>query len=88
MSKKERYQEFFEEMEQWVKQQIKVFTNATALSYEEYKKNPEKTEARDAAITYQSRLEAYEFLAGKFLLFHEGKQFNDLPDNLLKEIKY
>lgn len=38
MSKKERYQEFFEEMEQWVKQQIKVFTNATALSYEEYKK--------------------------------------------------
>jgi len=88
MTNQNRYQNFFEDMEEWVKQQVQVFADAAAKSYKEYQKNPEKTETKDAAIMYQSRLEAYEFLAGKFLLFHEGKDFHDLPDNFLKEIKF
>ena len=34
-------------------------------------------------IRYESRLDAYQFLQGKFENFHAGKGFHDLPDGLL-----
>ena len=44
--------------------------------------------AKEAMIRYESRLDAYQFLQGKFANYHEGKAFHDLPDGLFGERTY
>ena len=44
--------------------------------------------AKEAAIRYESRLDAYQFLLGKFANYQAGKGFHDLPDGLLGERNY
>ncbi|RRR30776.1 DUF1912 family protein, partial [Schaalia georgiae] len=41
-----------------------------------------------AAIRYESRLDAYQFLLGKFANYQEGKGFHDLPDGLFGQRNY
>ena len=38
-------------------------------------------------IRYESRLDAYQFLLGKFENFKAGKGFHDLPEGLFGEQK-
>ena len=44
--------------------------------------------AKDAMIRYESRLDAYQFLLGKFDNFKAGKGFHDLPEGLFGERNY
>ena len=39
-------------------------------------------------VRYESRLDAYQFLLGKFANYQAGKGFHDLPDELLGERYY
>ena len=39
-----------------------------------------KIEAKEAAIRYESRLDAYQFIQGKFENYKAGKDFHDVPD--------
>ena len=39
--------------------------------------------AADAYIRYESKLDAYKFIQGKFANYKAGKGFHELPDNLL-----
>lgn len=44
--------------------------------------------AADAYIRYESKLDAYRFLQGKFANYHAKKDFHDLPDGLFGQRKY
>ena len=44
--------------------------------------------AKDAVIRYESRLDAYQFLLGKFENFKAGKDFHDLPEDLFGQRHY
>ena len=44
--------------------------------------------AKDAMIRYESRMDAYQFLLGKFENFKAGKGFHELPDGLFGERNY
>ncbi|MBF8970791.1 MULTISPECIES: DUF1912 family protein [unclassified Streptococcus] len=80
-------QEFLKDMEQWLK--LQVTTNEMAVTESRRLWEEEKDEmARDAWIRYESRLDAYTFLLGKFLSFHQGKSFHDLPDEFLGKKYY
>ena len=39
-------------------------------------------------IRYESRLDAYQFLLGKFENFKAGKDFHELPEDLFGERHY
>ena len=72
--------EFMKEFEEWIKTQVMI--NEMAL--EESKKVFDEDQDERA----KSRLDAYQFLQGKFENFHAGKGFHDLPDGLFGERKY
>lgn len=74
-------QEFLKDFSEWVDQQIKLQSHALELS--EKSTDPA---AKNAAIRYESRLEAYDFLKGKFENYKNGKPFHEIPD--LGTIKY
>ena len=75
--------EFMKEFEAWIKTQVMI--NEMALT--ESKKDQDER-AKEAMIRYESRLDAYQFLQGKFANYHEGKGFHDLPDGLFGERTY
>lgn len=80
-------QEFLKDMEQWLK--LQVTTNEMAVAESRRIWEEEKDEAaREAWIRYESRLDAYTFLLGKFLNLHDGKSFHDLPEGFLNQKFY
>lgn len=80
-------QEFLKDMEQWLK--LQVTTNEMAVAESRRIWEEEKDEAaREAWIRYESRLDAYTFLLGKFLHLHDGKSFHDLPEGFLNQKFY
>lgn len=82
-----REQVFLEEMEQWLK--LQVTTNEMAVMESRRLWEEEQDElAREAFIRYESRLDAYTFLLGKFMNFHDGKSFHELPEDLLGKKLY
>ncbi|MDR2834008.1 MAG: DUF1912 family protein [Streptococcaceae bacterium] len=88
MNKEERYEQFFNDFEEWLHTQMDVFTKAANLALQAAQENDEDMNAAAAVLTYQSRLQAYEFLIGKFDNFHKGKEFHDLPDDMLGKKYY
>lgn len=79
--------EFLQEFEAWVDTQVML--NETAM--QESQKIVEETKdqrAADAFIRYESKLDAYRFLQGKFANYHAGKGFHDLPENLFGQRHY
>ena len=79
--------EFMKEFEAWIKTQVMI--NEMAL--EESKKvfdEDQDERAKIAMIRYESRLDAYQFLLGKFENFKAGKGFHDLPEGLFGERNY
>lgn len=80
-------QEFLKEFEAWVNTQIKVNEMAVEESLRVLEEDKDER-AADAYIRYESKLDAYRFIQGKFANYHAGKGFHDLPDELLGQRNY
>ncbi|RSI05939.1 DUF1912 family protein [Streptococcus sanguinis] len=80
-------QEFLQEFEAWVKTQVMINEMALKESQAVYEADQDER-AKEAVIRYESRLDAYQFLLGKFANYQAGKGFHDLPDGLLDERNY
>ena len=80
-------QEFLQEFESWVKTQVMINEMALKESQAVYEADQDER-ANEAAIRYESRLDAYQFLLGKFANYQAGKGFHDLPDGLFGERNY
>ncbi|GFH41487.1 hypothetical protein Hs30E_00380 [Lactococcus hodotermopsidis] len=79
-------QEFLKDFGDWVATQVAVHQMAMVAAQEEMANGDER--AKDAVIRYESRLSAYQFLAGKFENYQAGKGFHDLPDGLFEQVNY
>ena len=79
--------EFMKEFEAWIKTQVMINEMALTESQKVYEEDQDER-AKEAMIRYESRLDAYQFLQGKFENFHAGKGFHDLPDGIFGERKY
>mgnify|MGYP001283640306 CR=1 FL=1 len=80
-------QEFLQDFESWVKTQVMINEMALTESKKVYEEDQDER-AKEAMIRYESRLDAYQFLQGKFTNYHAGKGFHDLPDGLFGERTY
>lgn len=80
-------QEFLKEFEAWVNTQIKVNEMAVEESLRVLEEDKDEC-AADAYIRYESKLDAYRFIQGKFANYHADKGFHDLPDELLGQRNY
>ena len=80
-------QEFLKDFEAWVKTQVAINEMALQESQKVYEEDQDER-AKDAMIRYESRLDAYQFLLGKFENFKAGKDFHDLPEGLFGERNY
>lgn len=76
-------QEFLKDFSEWVDQQIQVSDLAMKTAQTMANEDPA---AETAAVRYESRLEAYDFIKGKFENYKNGKPFHEIPD--FGEIKY
>ena len=79
--------EFMKEFEAWIKTQVMINEMALTESRKVYEEDQDER-AKEAMIRYESRLDAYQFLQGKFTNYHAGKGFHDLPDGLFGERTY
>lgn len=78
---------FLKEFEDWINSQIVINEMAMEESRRVLEENKDKR-AADAYIRYESKLDAYRFIQGKFVNFHDGKGFHDLPENLFGQRYY
>ncbi|WNZ90313.1 DUF1912 family protein [Streptococcus iniae] len=79
--------EFLTDFEAWVKTQIQVNQLAMTTSRQIAEEDGDDR-AKDAFIRYESKLDAYEFLLGKFENYRKGKAFYDVPDDLFGSRHY
>ena len=79
--------EFMKEFEAWIKTQVMINEMALTESQKVYEEDQDER-AKEAMNRYESRLDAYQFLQGKFANYNEGKGFHDLPDGLFGERTY
>lgn len=79
--------EFMKEFEAWIKTQVMINEMALTESKKVYEEDQDER-AKEAMIRYESRLDAYQFLQGKFTNYYAGKGFHDLPDGLFGERTY
>jgi len=79
--------EFMKEFEAWIKTQVMINEMALTESKKVYEEDQDER-AKEAMIRYESRLDAYQFLLGKFENFKAGKGFHDLPEGLFGERNY
>ena len=80
-------QEFLKDFEAWVVTQFKVNETALAASKKIWEEDGDER-ARDASYRYEAKLDAYNFLIGKFANYRAGKGFHDMPDGLFGERHY
>lgn len=80
-------QEFLQEFEAWVNTQVMVNEMAVEESRRVLEEDKD-ARAADAYIRYESKLDAYRFIQGKFANYHAGKGFHDLPDGLFGQRHY
>ena len=67
-------QEFMKEFEAWVNTQIMINDMAHKESQKVYEEDQDER-AKDAMIRYESRLDAYQFLLGKFENFKQARDY-------------
>lgn len=80
-------EEFLKDFEAWVQTQVMI--NEMAMEESRRVLEEDKDErAADAYIRYESKLDAYRFIQGKFENYKAGKGFHDLPDGLFGERSY
>lgn len=70
-------QEFLKDFSEWIDQQVNVMETSVKLAEQ---LSNEDENAKIAAIRYESRLDAYQFLQGKFENYKNGKDFHDVGD--------
>ena len=70
-------QQFLADFSEWVNAQVTLMAKAQQFT--------EKENEQEAAIRYESRLDAYQFLQGKFENYKNGKDFHELADLGQKE---
>lgn len=80
-------QEFLKEFEIWIDSQITLNELAMAESRRVLEEDKDER-AADAYIRYESKLDAYRFIQGKFENYKAGKDFHALPDNLFEQKHY
>lgn len=80
-------QEFMKDFEAWVNTQVMINEMALQESTKVFEEDQDER-AKDAMLRYESRLDAYQFLLGKFENFKAGKGFHDLPDGLFGQRNY
>ena len=80
-------EQFLKEFEDWVDTQVVVNQMAMAESQRAVEASGDER-AADAFIRYESKLDAYRFLKGKFANYHAGKGFHDLPDDFFERRSY
>ncbi|MCK1256606.1 DUF1912 family protein [Streptococcus uberis] len=79
--------EFIKDFEEWVQTQIQVNQVAMTTSQQIAQEDGDER-AKDAFIRYESKLDAYQFLLGKFDNYHNGKSFHDMSDDLFGKRNY
>lgn len=82
-----RDKQFIADFENFVRQQITVNEMAMA-SAKQLAEEDGKPETLEAYIRYESKLDAYRFLASKFDNYHKGRDFHELPEGLIGERRY
>ena len=80
-------QTFLADFEQWVNQQVTINQIAMDQAHKVWKEDKD-ARAEDAFIRYESKLDAYRFLQGKFANYHNKKDFYDMPDDLFGKRTY
>ena len=65
--------QFLKDFADWTDQQVVLMAKAQQLA--------EMEGEQEANIRYESRLDAYRFIQGKFNNYRQGKAFHDLPDD-------
>ena len=86
-SKNELRKRFMKEFEAWIKTQVMINEMALTESKKVYEEDQDER-AKEAMIRYESRLDAYQFLQGKFANYHEGKDSTIFQDGLFGERTY
>jgi hypothetical protein len=86
-TEEKKYKQFFEDFEEWVHTQIDVFTMAAETAQKVIDEDGENLDAEAAILTYNSRVDVYQYLTTKFDNLRQGKNFHDLPDGLLDQNK-
>jgi hypothetical protein len=81
-------QNFLNDLGVWLDQQVQVMAHAMKTAEQMARLDKENTDARDAVLRYESRLDAYTYLLGKMNNYSAGKNFHDLPDGLLEKKVY
>lgn len=81
------HEEFLKEFEAWVNTQVMINDMAMAESRRVLEEDGDER-AADAYIRYESKLDAYRFIQGKFENLKAGKGFHDLPDGLFGQKQY
>ena len=81
-------QEFLKDFEAWVVTQVKVKTKRPGRAFKKIWEEDGDERARDASYRYEAKLDAYNFLIGKFANYRAGKGFHDMPDGLFGERHY
>ncbi|MEY8442979.1 DUF1912 family protein [Lactococcus ileimucosae] len=72
-------EKFLKDFSEWVDQQVQLSELAMKAA-EKIADEDKKIEAKEAAIRYESRLDAYQFIQGKFENYKAGRDFHDVPD--------
>lgn len=80
-------EKFLNDFEEWVNSQIQINQLAMETSRQVAQEDGDER-AKDAFIRYESKLDAYQFLLGKFDNYHNGKSFHDMPDDLFGKRNY
>lgn len=80
-------QAFLKDFEDWINSQVMVNEMAMAESRRVLEEDKDER-AADAYIRYESKLDAYRFIQGKFANYKSGKHFHDLPDDLFGKKEY
>ena len=70
---------FLKDFGEWVATQVKVNEMALMTSQQIAQADGDER-AEEAAIRYESKLDAYRYLLGKFDNYKQGKAFHDVPD--------
>lgn len=80
-------EQFLADFEEWVRTQVMI----NDMAMVETKKVMAETgdqRAAEAYSRYESKLDAYHYILGKFANYHAGKSFHDLPDGVLNQRTY
>lgn len=80
-------QRFLKDFKAWVDEQVAVNDLALKTSQGIWQSDGDDR-AREAAIRYESRLDAYRFLQHKFTNYEAGKEFHDFSDDFLDKRSY